>query len=203
MKITGIVKQKRYDRCNILIDGSFRFSASMEEIIKYSLRENMEVDEDFLNKLIDECEVLKAYNYALYVLGCKDYTSSEIVKKLRQKEYSEETIDKIILKLKNYGMIDDEKYIDRYVNDCLNLKKYGSRKILFNLKSKGIQSDVINNTSISNEVQFSNAYMLAFKRSNILGENPNKKEKIFRYLLSKGYDYELISNVIREIFKDS
>jgi regulatory protein len=200
--ITGIVKQKRYERYNIMIDGNFKFSASMEDIIKYSLNENMEVSENFLDEIINECEVTKAYNYALHVLGSKDYTTNEILKKLRQKEYSEETINKIICKLKNYGIVDDEKYINKYVSDCLNLKKYGTKKILFNLKIKGIQPEKIDNTLISNETQYSNAYSLALKKLKFIGDKPNKKEKIFRYLLSKGYDYDLINNVLREIFNE-
>jgi regulatory protein len=101
MKITKIEKQKYNEgRYNIYIDGSFCFSATGEDVIKFTLEVDRDFDTDEIKEITRSCEESSAYNYALKILGIKDYTVKEIVLKLRDKDYSDQTINSIIEKLK-------------------------------------------------------------------------------------------------------
>jgi regulatory protein len=203
MKITEIKKQKTsQEGYNIFIEGEFCFSASSEDILKFSLKEGVELSKAELEHIINLCESNKAYNYALNLLSIKDYTISEIERKLLQKSFSESTIKHVINKLKEYGFVNDERYAIKYINNSLNIKKYGEKKILYNLKSKGIDDSIIRKSSIDNDVQFNNAYNLSLKKIKSLKGKTNIKEKLFRYLLSKGYTYDLTISVIEKVLKE-
>lgn len=201
MIITNIKKQKLNEsRFNIYIDSKFCFSASGEDIIKYSITEDMEIDGDELENLIKKCEETTAYNYALILLNNKDYTSKDIKNKLKLKHYSEQTINSVLSKLQLYDFINDERYAKRYVDYSLSIKKSGKNKILFDLKNRGIKNSDIDSIEIDEEVQYLNAYNLALKKVNSIKDNPKKEEKVFRYLLSKGYDFDLIKKVLNKVF---
>lgn len=204
MIITNITKQKYNEsRYNIYVDSMFCFSASSEDIIKHSIAEEKEIDKDELESLIKKCEETAAYNYSLRLLNNKDYTSKDIKKKLKQKYYSDQTINSVLEKLKLYEFVNDERYVKKYIDYSLNIKRTGKNKILFDLQNRGIKSSEIEALEIDEEVQYSNAYNLALKKMKSIKDNTKQEEKIFRYLLSKGYDFELIKRVLRRVFDNT
>lgn len=201
MVITTIKKQRHNEsRYNIYIDYKFCFSASSEDIIKYSLTEEKEIEEEELGNIIKNCEETNAYNYALNLLNSKDYTSMDIKNKLKLKEYSNQTIDSVLSKLESYGFINDEKYVKKYIDYSLNIKKAGKNKIMYDLKNRGIKSSDIESIEVNEEIQYSNAYNLALKKIKSIKNNTRIEDKVFRYLLSKGYDFDLIKKVLRNVF---
>lgn len=201
MIITKIKKQ-RYNESgyNIYIDYKFCFSASSEDIIKYSIKEEKEIESEELESLIKKCEETKAYNYALNLLSIKDYTSMDIKNKLKLKQYSDKTIQSILARLELCEFINDENYIKKYIDYSLNIKKTGKNKIMYDLQKKGIRSSEIESIEIDEEILYSNAYNLALKKIKSINSNTKIEDKIFRYLLSKGYDFDLIKKVLRNIF---
>lgn len=204
LKITSLNKQKNNEeRYNVFIDNEFSFSADIEDIIKNSLEVNTIMDETNLEALIEECEYTKAYKYSLNLLERKDYTSSGIRSKLKTKSFSDSTINNILQKLKDIGFINDNKFSSRYINDSLSFKRDGARKIAYNLKNKGISQDEINLIEIDPEIEYNNAYYLAEKKYKVLNNKINVKEKIFRYLVNKGYEFELSKKVINEILRNN
>jgi len=203
MVITQVSAQKRNkDRWNIYIDGCFSFSASAEDIVRFQLKTGKKIDEDELQKLTEACEYTKAYNYALSILNIKDYTCSALKKKIMDKGYSEETSNLVIEKLGLYGIIDDERYVTRYVNDCLKLKKYGRNKIMYELQAKGISDELKESINIDEELQYNNCLELGEKKLRQLQGKDKIKEKLYRHLVTKGYPYEMVIKVIDKLIKE-
>ena len=200
MKVSLIEKQKNNKRCNIYIDGEFTFSASIEDTIKYSINEGKEYDRDEIDDIIEKCEFSKAYERALIMLDKKDYLEIELIKKLKLLKYTDKTANMVIEKLKSFNLIDDDRYINRYINDCINLKKFGRRKILNNLAQKGLNNIDFDYINIDSEKEYQNALELAEKKLRLNNNEKNTKEKIYKYLLSKGYEYDTIRKVINKIF---
>lgn len=198
MVITDIKKQKNNDsRYNIFIDSKFSFSAGNEDMIKYTITEGREIGEDELKDMIIKCEETAAYNYALTLLGIRDYSLKDMKSKLKQRHYSEQTICSILSKLQAYEFIDDEKYAKKYVDYSLNIKKIGKNKIMYDLQTKGIKLSNIDSIEIDEEKQYENAYNLALKKMNSLKNTTKPSEKVIRYLLSKGYEFDVIKKVVQ------
>lgn len=204
LKITDICKQKNNtERYNIYVDDSFSFSALAEDIIKYNIKISNEYSKDELNDLIKKCEYAKAYEYALKILSIRDFSVNDLKNKLKTKSYSEYTIKGVIQKLKSYDLLNDEKYANKLINDSLRFKKDGINKIKYQLKTHGIKNDIIDNIKIDNKKEYENAYDITLKKYKLIKGKGNEKEKLYRYLSSKGYEYDTIKKVINEIIKDA
>jgi len=203
MVITDIKIQKHNElRYNVFIDSKFCFSAGKEDLIKFTITNGREIGEEELLNLISRCEETAAYDYALMLLGIKDYSSREMRNKLKQRQYSEQTINLILSKLQSYDLINDERYAEKYIEYSLNIKKSGINKILYGMQKKGINTSNLKAIKIDEEKQFENACSLALKKMNSVRNTSNPREKVFRYLLSRGYDFDLIKKVVHNLFKD-
>jgi regulatory protein len=203
LKITSIIKQKNNDeRYNIFVDNTFCFSASTEDLVKNSLQTDTEIDNCKLEQIIETCEYTKAFKYSLKLIEMKDYTIHEIRNKLTLKSYSEQTIEKVVGKLEELGFLNDNKFSERYLHDSLLIKKHGIKKIAYNLKQKGISQEKIDSIEVNYDIQYDNAYILAAKKYKQLEGKINIKEKIFRFLVTKGYDFDIAKKVCEKILNN-
>ncbi|MCX7951784.1 MAG: RecX family transcriptional regulator [Clostridiales bacterium] len=201
MQITDIQHQKKIDnRYNIYIDNVYTFSADIEDIVRFDLKVGNEYTEEEINFFINECEIRKGFKYALYLLNNRDYCKKEIVEKLFMKGYSDNSINNIIEKLKEYNLINDKIFAQKYINNKLKYKKNGKYKVINELKLKGISNEILEEIDIDDGIQIENAYSIALKKIKSLKEKDNKIAKIKRFLYYKGYDSDIIDKVIRKLF---
>ena len=99
------------------------------------------------NDLIFASKNSSLYVYASTVLKKYKYTESMMREKLSIRETNEETVDKIIKKLKKALLIDDKAFIKDYL-DLSEDKNIGKNRIIKFLRDKGIKEEDINNEDI-------------------------------------------------------
>ena len=92
-----------------------------------------------------------------------------------------------------------------YIKDKLNLSGWGERKIKEKLLQKGIKYDIVNNAMadiVDNEILYQNALTAGLKKKKSIEkyENRKQKDKLFAFLSSRGYKYDIVKKVIDEIF---
>ncbi len=80
-----------------------------------------------------------AFDAACDYLSFSERSTSEVRKKLKEKEYTEEEIDEAIEKLNNYGFLNDKEYAKHYIEFAMS-KGRGIRRIKDELRSKGIET---------------------------------------------------------------
>ena len=80
----------------------------------------------------------KVLKYVLY----KKRTEQE-VRQIFAKELEENILNDIIEELKENSYIDDYNYIERAVNEFVNLKSLSIKEVKYKLYSKGIKSSLI------------------------------------------------------------
>lgn len=200
MKITSLTSQKNdKDRYNVFIDGIYSFSAEAMDILKYSIKVDKEYQRDELNSLILECEASKALNYALNLVSKRDYTSKEIEKKLLLRGYNENTIEKTLIKLVDLGVINDVNYAERFIKDGINLKKQGKNKIFYDLQQKGISKEVLENFCFDDVQEYNNALKIGEKKYLSIKDKPNAKDKLFRFLIGRGYEYDVVKKIMNQL----
>lgn len=199
------VGKRNKERVNIYIDEEFAFSLSAEIVYKENLAPKQTVDVEKLIKLAKEDEFMKCKNSALRIVERSYKTEKEVQTKLLAKEYSKESIDRTMEFLREYRLIDDQSYVKMYVKD--KLRSQGKNKIKYNLKRKGICDELINAelSNIDNEESRDGAVILAEKKYRELQRRESDKykisQKLYRFLISKGYNYDLASQVMKEVIK--
>ncbi len=198
MKITDITKQKNDpDRRSIFIDGEFAFGMESEDVYLYKLKIGEELTAERYAMLTDELAYTKAKNAAMKYLGHRARTEKEVRLKLGG-EYSEETIDRVIEMLKKYRFVDDEDYARLYVKDCLELKGWGARRILDELKKRGIAKELAEPyLADTGEKMLEKAQKLLEKRvkGSISGFKEYKKQMDF--LIRRGFDYQTAKEALK------
>jgi len=79
---------------------------------------------------------------ALKFMRNKDKTVSEISKDLKKKLFHEEEIQQVILILAEFGLIDDERYCDRFIEEGKGRKK-GRTRLKYELFEKGLDKELV------------------------------------------------------------
>lgn len=126
----------------------------------------------------------------------KKRTEAEIRRKCNQLFYTEEYTDSIIEYLTENEYINDIKYVEKYINNVLKLKKSSILEIKMDLMRRGIdekyiESYIDNNIEELEEFEEQSAIQLLNKKAQSM-----ELEKVKRYLKGKGYTYKSISNAI-------
>ncbi len=71
-------------------------------------------------------------------------TEREVEQKLRRLKVEQEIITEVLEYLKSIGYIDDSKYVDAYLRQCISIPKYSVYEIKMKLIQKGINKNLIN-----------------------------------------------------------
>lgn len=125
----------------------------------------------------------------LYELGC---TTPEV---------EEQIIDLI-----QTGLLNEENYARAIARGKFRMKQWGRRKIVEQLKFHQVSDYCIKKalTEIDEDEYLETLNTLAGKKLKELRSEKNifiKKEKIYRYLMQKGYESGLVSETINEVLK--
>ena len=204
--ITKIEVQKRNkDRSNVYINNDYAFSLSNEIVYKEGLKINEKIDIERIKAIAKEDNYIKCKTAALRIVEKSYKSEKELIDKLILKGYDKEAIDKTMKVLKEYNFINDENYVKMYVKD--KVKLVGKKKIKYDLAKKGIKDKIIDEEiyNIDSEEERNTAYNLAIKKYNTIAKRETDRfklsQKLYRFLLSKGYGYDIVSSVVKEITK--
>lgn len=202
--ITDIKLQvKRENRCSIYINGEFVFGLSDVDVLFYKLKIGDTISEDKYNEIIDNVLLNSAKNTALKFLSTRMRSEQEVRKKLEEKEFGVDVVDKVITFLENYKYIDDVQFAKTYSRDRLKVKGHGIKKIKYDLKMLGVQEEIIDeilSEEEAKEMEYEKAYSQAFKKAKNLDINDIKdKKKLNDFMLRRGYNYDIIVSVMKDL----
>lgn len=143
----------------------------------------------------------RAMNKAVNSIKFSDKCEYDIRQKLKDLYYDEEIVDQTIDKLKSYGYIDDYRYACGFVRR--NSAKKGIRVMRFELQAKHIGQDIIDlaveDSDISDE---SDRITYILQKKYTVEELTEKRDKVYAYMYSKGFDRRKVSECIRNIVSD-
>ncbi|MFH0733764.1 MAG: RecX family transcriptional regulator [bacterium] len=204
MLISSIIRGKK----KIIVqfeDASF-IELIPEIYYKSNFREENDVDtveiEHF--KYLNDERILK--EYSLKILSIREYSENSIFKKLKNKIDNDRAIRSVINYLKESKYINDYEYAKHYIENKLHRDNKGLYKIKIDLVNLGISESIIEElcANISDTLQIDIAIKLANKKIKSINNNTeivNTKGKIFRFLMSKGFDTEICFTVVNQLIK--
>lgn len=140
----------------------------------------------------------KLARYCAYQERCLQ----EVNTKLDAMGISHNQAQKIIQELSDEGFIDEKRYALSFVRGKFNQKKWGKIKIYHALRAKGITPSLIELAlaEIDDEVYNETLNELAGQKMTALEmKEPDllkAKQKTYRYLMGKGYESHLITDIL-------
>ena len=131
-------------------------------------------------------EKSKVLKYIMF----KKRTENEIRNKFRT-QIQEEMLEDIVEYLKEAGYINDYSFIEKQVNEYMNLKNMSIQEIKYKLTTKGIERKLIekyieDNIEELEEYERKSAEKIKIKKTGQMDE-----QEIKQYLYKKGYKVEI------------
>lgn len=147
----------------------------------------------FYKNMSSERALEKAMRYCSFQERCV----FDMENRFRAWNVKREDWDKLIDSLIEQDFLNEKRYIEAFVRGKFLIKKWGKNKIkaeLFQKKISGIEVDKSIETEILEEDYSKTIKLLIEKKRQLITDDDKLKikEKIYRYLLSKGYESELI-----------
>lgn len=209
MIITDIIAvDKKRDK--IYIDNEFAFVIYKGELHLYDIEVGNTISQNNYNKIVNEVLPKRAKLRAMNLLTKKDYTEAGVRKKLSEGYYADTQIDEAIQYLKNYGYIDDARYVKNYF--AIHIQSKPKNKIVQKLVEKGISYELIESfvdsiyeeeqalTNVPDEIELGKR--LLDKKKYDIANVPSDRQKAYGYLIRKGISNENAMKLLKEYQKD-
>ena len=144
---------------------------------------------------------LKIAAYCAYQERCQQ----EVRDKLYTYGLHEGEVEELISYMIEEGFLNEERFAIAFVGGKFRIKKWGRNKILQELKLRQISPNCIKSgmTEINPDEYWETLKGLAEKKWDSLSDKDDfiRNQKVFRYLMSRGYETDLIQEAIEEVRK--
>ncbi len=151
-------------------------------------------------------DLIPLLNKAYFFLKFRPRSEKEVrdylYKKVSTTHWSRDAADIIVEKLKSQLLVDDVKFVDWFVRQRTALKPKSQRLLTRELKQKGIADELIEKHFSSNALnEDSLAFKILEKRwVRFKGLDSRKRyEKAARFLMSRGFSYEICKKSIEKL----
>ncbi len=188
-------------RCKIYIDEQLAFALYKGEIRKLKIKVDSELSEEDYRYIIEDLLLKRAKSRSMYIIGRTEKSEAELIKKLKESFYPECVIEQTIDFLKEYKLIDDERYAREYYRYKSSGK---SRKVIkLELLRKGIDKETISEVLEENDNDESELIkkLITKKKVDLSVATREEISKLYSFLLRKGFDYEDVTSVINKLTK--
>lgn len=144
-------------------------------------------------------------NKALRLLTVRNLTCEELTEKLRRDGFTSKEIEPVIQWLKELGYLDDKKTAASWVDYRNRYRPTGIYGLKYELRKKGVASDIIDDVVNSSEQDHKLALKLASDRLKTLNRLPVKKQyqRIGGLLSRRGFSWDVIRSVLDVLFGSS
>ena len=194
---------RKGNKVKILFDDSSFIIISYEVAMESGLRKNDEITEKRKEELITCNELYEIKSSAFRLLARRLHSKKELKNKLAQKKFRKDLIEQILDDLEDKKYLDDVEFAERYASEKISLKKIGVERLKGELFQKGIARDIIDSviSKYDNDpLIMENALVVAQKKMNELSRKKfnklQKKQKLYQFLRSKGFQGDVIGNTI-------
>lgn len=150
-------------------------------------------------------DVLQLYEYAVGVLARKMRTVAELKRLLRNRaardDEGELLVEAVIAKLKDQKYLNDSRYAAAYSQYRQTNEKFGRRRVIADLKTKGVHGDIIEQAvgaayGDTNEEQLARQFL---ERKRLKKPQTQRESaRVFRMLVRAGFSSATIFKILKK-----
>ena len=142
-------------------------------------------------------EILK---YATNLLTRRPYSEKELIKKINRKFSYPRELKSVIFTLKKTDLLNDKEYLNNYI-DYFNKNFFGKYFIINFFRTRGVKDELINSIVFDEKVEKEKAlaYLDTIRNKYISGSFARQKRKIYDTMLERGFQVEVILEILEEL----
>ena len=199
MQIIDIsLKSKRNPNIfNIETDGGI-YEMHSDVIVKNGIKSG-EINNEIFYASVQESSEIVAFNMCVKYISSRLKTEKQIKDYLYRHEYKKSTVDVVLEKLKNYGIVDDKIYAESYIKSNSNFSK---NKVKQKLMQAGVKNENFEE-QVSVIDEFNSCIKHAEKFFKTKEINKQNLDKLIRRLSGMGYGWDTIKSVLNKLKIDA
>lgn len=213
-KITSVEPQKNPKRFNIFLDGEFAFGADEDLVVNWRLVPGKSLTISNVEQLVKETDVGKLMERMYRLFTIRQRSEKEVREYLKnlsfkrkvkgQEEISSFIVDTVVSRLKQMSFLDDVQFAKSWVEARRKSKRKGKIALKAELYQKGIGRELIDEIleeQSTPESEKELALQALEQKIRIWKNLPTLefKKKAYGFLLRRGFEYEVVKDVIEKL----
>ena len=204
MQVTNISYSKSKEVFEVVFEDETKLLLNYNIFEKYKVSVDMYFSEDEILEMKYFSDIERAKSRAINYISGKLKTKYEVRLKLKENGFAEDVIDEVLDILEKDEYLNDKVYCEIFIEDKKKLNGYGKNKIKSLLIQKGISKNIFEDflNEFEYDEEFDNALKMGIKKLELLSneeDNFKKKQKIINYLTYRGFGFDVINDVLKEI----
>jgi regulatory protein len=197
MKITSIKQQiKNPERVSIFVDSKYEFSLSLDELVKYKLKNGDEFSAADVKKFKKISADGKLRGRALEWLMNRPHSEREFRDYLYRKKVEPEQIESLVSEFTEKGYLDNTKFAV-WFTELQARRSKSDRAIRAELFKKGIGREVADETLAEAAGEEAQRLKAIVEKKRKLSRYQNDSQKLAKYLTSQGFSWELVKEELK------
>lgn len=204
MQVVNINYSKSKEVFEVIFEDETKLLLNYNIFEKYRVSVDMYFSEDEILEMKYFSNIERAKSRAINYISGKLKTKYEVRLKLKENGFAEDVIDEVLDILEKEEYLNDKVYCEIFIEDKKKLNGYGKNKIKSLLIQKGISKNIFEDflNEFEYDEEFDNALKMGIKKLELLSneeDNFKKKQKIINYLTYRGFGFDVINDVLKEI----
>lgn len=204
MQVIKINYSKSKEVFEVIFEDETKLLLNYNIFEKYKVSVDMDFSEAEILEMKYFSDIERAKSRAINYISGKLKTKYEVRLKLKENDFAEDVVDEVLDILEKEEYLNDKIYCEIFIEDKKNLNGYGKNKIKSLLIQKGISKNIFEDflNEFEYDEEFDNALKMGIKKLELLSneeDNFKKKQKIINYLTYRGFGFDVINDVLKEI----
>jgi len=195
-EITGV--RERRGRARVFVDGEFWAELDAGVALEHGFVDGADFSPEDLHRARVAGEWPVAMGRALNLLGYRARSEAELRERLRRYGYIEETIESVVLRLRELGYLDDAEFARMKAHE--KARRYGPRRVSAELEKSGLGEALVREVveeEFAGRSEVGEARAAAARRYNGRGSDAEAR-RVYGFLVRRGYSVEVCAKVARE-----
>jgi regulatory protein len=199
MKITKLSAQvKNLDRVNVFLDGKYSFSLTIDQVLEYKVKKDLEIDEQDVKKFEKLSLDGKLRQRALEWLMIRPHSEKEVMDYFRRKKVDSEQARAWLDEFISRGYQSDTSFA-RWWIDQRRAKQKSQQFIRQELRQKGVDTAIIQSFLLEESVTDKSALMILIEKKQKQTKYQDS-QKLTTYLVRQGYRYSDVVDALADKF---
>lgn len=190
------IKQSKKNKIRIFADGEELFTVPCDVWYSFYYHDGDDLTSEELSAIKKAGDSSMALESAFRMLNLRDHSEAELRQKLSLK-YPKDAVDSALTRLKELELINDESFAMMFAEELYERKAYAPKRILFELKNRGITGEIAENAINSLDIDSKIGIIKVIEKCRLTNESTKKeKDRVIRKLMNMGYSFSDISKYI-------
>lgn len=196
-------------RINIFIDNAFALGISLSTLARERLFVGQVLSNEDYERLARTEHADKAVRVAMRLLEARLRSTAEIRERLQRKEFDQEAIELALARLAELGLVDDEAFARRWVENRQLYRPRGPGALRNELRRKGINAALIERALSDEELigdteaQALEAARRVLRKYTDASDYASFSRRLGGYLLRRGFTSDTIRPILVRLWRES